>query len=171
MSSRISGNVDYGSERDHHQNLSKEIMLKFWQLTVEKTASKAFPIASVTFAFRSFNLSIIGGTTISRNLAKLPIKPFARASIQFAAAITQLMFASVMRPARAFATSLSSCASLIRGVALRRASKSSRASFRSFHFEDARAAWRPEGSFGTMSTSSAKDRGSSSAGSVEFLRY
>jgi hypothetical protein len=81
--------------------------------------------------------------------------------------MTQLIFASLCtRNANALESSPNSGASLIRGVALRRVKRSSRTSFRSFHFDDVRLAYSLEGRFCVISTSSANCRESGGARSV-----
>jgi hypothetical protein len=135
-------------------------------------ASRDAPMVSVTLAFLSFSRSSIGGTTISLYRAKCPIKPLARPSRHWAATMTQLMFASLCtRNAKALESSPNSGASLIRGVALRRVKRSSRTSFRSFHLDDVRFAWRFAGSFGVMSTSSANCRRSGGARSIPYRSH
>ena len=82
------------------------------------------------------------------------------------------MFASLCtRNANALESSPNSDASLIRGVALRRVKRSSRTSFRSFHFDDVRPACSLAGRFGVISTSSTNCRGSGGAGSVPYCSH
>ena len=132
-------------------------------------ACKAELIVSVTLTFLSFSRSSIGGTTISRYRPYFPMSPFARLSRHWAATMTQLIFASLCtRNANALESSPNSGASLIRGVALRRVKRSSRTSFRSFHFDDVRLAYSLEGRFGVILTSSANCRGSGGARSVPY---
>ena len=87
--------------------------------------------------------------------------PFASSSRQLAATITQLIFASfAMHEASDYASSDNSLASLILGVLESRVARSSRAPLRSFHFDDFRSVYNEGDSFRTISTSSAKERGS-----------
>ena len=92
---------------------------------------------------------------------------FASSSRQFAAAMTQLIFASfAMHEASVFVSSDNSPESLILGVLENRVASSSRAVLRSFHFDDFRSVCSVGDKFGTMSTSSAKERGSGAAAST-----
>ena len=166
MSGRISGRVVWS--RMSNAGHSKSRYLKL--LTVLHTASNAAPIASVTVTFLSLSLSNIGGTTLSRYLANVPIIPLARFSRQPAATMTQLMFASLcMQCASDLVSSPSSGASLMRGVAVSNVSSSSRASFLSFHLEEPNDACKLAGNLGTILTSSANARGS--GGTSSALRY
>lgn len=136
------------------------------KLTVANTASNAVPITSVTVAFLSFILSSMGGTTLSRYLPNAVINPLASSSIHDDATITQLMFASpCTRAASDLASSPISEASLILGVDVSNVKRSSRASLRSFHFEDFKLVWSEGDNFGTISTASANARGSRAVGS------
>ena len=84
--------------------------------------------------------------------------------MQLAATITQFTFASDILPARSLQIAAYSKESLIRGVLIKRAASSSSASFRSFHFDEESAVWKPEGISAIMSVSSAKFLGSRSSG-------
>ena len=93
--------------------------------------------------------------------------PFASSSRQFAATITQLIFASfAIHEASAFVSSDSSPTSLILGVLESRVARSSRALLRSFHFDDLRSVCSEGDNFGTISTIPAKERGSGAIAST-----
>ena len=93
--------------------------------------------------------------------------PFASSSRQFAATMTQLIFASfAMHEASDFVSSDNSPASLILGVLESKVARSSRASLRSFHFDDFRSVCSEGDNCGTISTSSAKERGSGATASI-----
>jgi len=138
------------------------------ELTALKMASNANPIASVTFAFRSLSLSRTGGTTASRCREKAVIKPSARASKQFAATMTHITFASpLILVANDLASSPISGPSFIRREVLSSVKRSSKASLRSFHLEEARFLYRSAGSLEMISASSAVERGSKAGSSAE----